>query len=234
MRQILYVFALLLCSLVAPGVVRAQGPSTTVITVPAAPAPDWYQVATDMLQRPEFAYLPLELKLIQGVPLGGSPVEMRLQTDRCTLQLRTRRNPVAEVLLAQAAPQDRTLWMQAVIVHEIAHCWRSREDDFALERLAALTSSASTADATQSARIRRALQIEESFADVAALAWIQQAAPERLENLLAVFERLRNHPSLSSGAHDTRAALARVRRGELPPDQPFFTAARALIDSLYD
>jgi hypothetical protein len=56
-------------------------------------------------------------------------------------------------LLAQALPEDRTLWMQAVLVHEIAHCWRWQQGhDPSLQAPAQ----------------------EEAFADVAALRQVQR------------------------------------------------------------
>ncbi|MEY4907179.1 MAG: hypothetical protein RL260_897 [Pseudomonadota bacterium] len=198
--------------------------------VQAQPAQDWEQVAAEMVQRPEFAALPLQIQVLRERPGRGSPAEMQLQSGQCILHLRTRDNPLADILLAQAAPEDRTLWLQAVIVHEFAHCWRWQGDDPAMQQLVALMGTAST-DARAARQVQHQLGREESFADVAALAWVAQVAPQRLVAILGAFQRLRGNTRLSTGPHDTRAALARVQREGFTAHLPLFLAAEALLDA---
>lgn len=222
LSSVLPVVALLLAVALA-GTAQAQTPQ------PTQDAPGWEQVAAEMIQRPEFAALPLQIRTPRGQSLGGSPVEMQIQAGQCQLLLRTRGHAVAELLLAQAAPEDRTLWMQTVIVHEIAHCWRWQDNAPALHQLAALTSSAST-NPRAASQVTRQMQTEESFADVAALAWVAQVAPERLDRMLQAFQRLRGNLRLSNGPHDTRAVLARVQREGFAPGLAPFQAAAALLE----
>lgn len=197
--------------------------------VQAQTAPSWEQVATEMVQRPEFAALPLQIQVQRERPGRGSPAEMQLQSGQCILHLRTRDNPLADILLTQAAPEDRTLWLQAVIAHEFAHCWRWQGDDPAMQQLVALMGTAGT-DARAARQVQRQLGREESFADVAALAWVAQAAPQRLGAILTAFQRLRGNTRLSTGPHDTRAALDRVQREGFTAHLPLFLAAEALLD----
>lgn len=218
LSPVLHMVALLLAIALA-GTAQAQTQDT----------PGWEQVAVEMVQRPEFEALPLQIRSPRSPSHGGSPVEMQIQAGQCQLLLRTRGNPVAELLLAHAAPEDRTLWMQTVIVHEIAHCWRWQDNAPALHQLAALTSSAST-DPRAASQMTRQMQTEESFADVAALAWVARAAPERLDRMLQAFQRLRGNLRLSNGPHDTRAALARVQREGFAPGLAPFQAAAALLE----
>ena len=181
-----------------------------LLPVRPAAAQDWEQVAAGMLQRPEFETLPLQILPPRGQSLGGSPVEMQFQSGQCLLKLRTRGNPVAEWLLAQALPEDRTLWMQTVLVHEIAHCWRWQQGhDPSLQAPAQ----------------------EEAFADVAALAWVAGVAPQRFEAMLQAFLRLRSDQRLSFGHHDTRAALRQVQRQGVATDRPAFLSASALLQA---
>jgi hypothetical protein len=217
---LLHLFAVLLAVLLARPV-QAQTPPAT--------APDWEQVAAEMIQRPEFEALPLQIRPPRGQSLGGSPIEMQFQAGQCLLNLRTRGNPAAERLLAQALPEDRTLWMQAVLAHEIAHCWRWQQgNDPGLQQLATLMGTAS-ADAGAARQVQRQLGLEESFADVAALAWVATVAPQRFDAVLKAFQRLRGDLRLSSGPHDTRAALARVQREGFALGRPVFLAASELL-----
>lgn len=183
------------------------------LAMPVA-AQDWEPVAAAMLQRPEFEALPLQLRTAQGQSLGGAPIEVQIQTGLCVLHLRTRGHPATAWLLALALPQDRTLWMQAILVHEIAHCWRWQEDASALQQITP-----------------RQHQREEAFADVVALAWVQRVAPARFDALLDTFQRLRSDLRLSTGAHDTRLALERVRRAGFTSGVPPFQAAGLLLES---
>ena len=224
LSTVLPLFALLLTMALA-GPAHAQPPAP----MPTQDAPSWEQVAAEMVQRPEFEALPLQIRPPRGQSLGGSPVEVQIQAGQCLLNLRTRGNPAAEMLLAQAAQEDRTLWMQTVIVHEIAHCWRWQDNASALHQLASLTSSAST-DPRAASQVTRQMQAEESFADVAALAWVARMAPERLDRMLQAFQRLRGNLRLSNGPHDTRAALVRVQREGFAPGLAPFQAATALLE----
>ena len=205
----------------------------SLLPVRPAAAQDWEQVAAGMLQRPEFEALPLQILPPRGQSLGGSPVEMQFQSGQCLLKLRTRGNPVAEWLLAQAQPEDRTLWMQAVLVHEIAHCWRWQQaHDPSLQQLATLMASpGARTDAAVARQVQRQLGQEEAFADVVALAWVAGAAPQRFEAILQAFQRLRSDPRLSAGPHDTRAALQRVQREGIPTGRSVFVLASTLLQA---
>lgn len=203
-------------------------PAIAQNAAPAAPDADWEQVAGEMIQRPEFEALPLQVRSVRGQAFGGSPVEMQFQAGQCVLTLRTRGNPAASLLLAQAAPEDRTLWMQTVIAHEIAHCWRWQEDPPALQQLAALTSGPDHGTRQGEQAIRQ-LRHEESFADAAALAWVRRVAPQRLGAVLGAFDRLRGNSKFSSGGHDTRGVLGLIREQGIPEGAPVFAAASALV-----
>lgn len=200
------------------------GGSGAARAAPGAEATDWEVVAADLLRQPGFKALPIRI----AASTGHAPAEMEVGGGRCVLHLRTRGNPVADVLLRQAAADDRLVWMQAILVHEIAHCWRWQGQDAALQQFAALIGTAGR-DSRRLDEVHQRMRDEETFADVAALAWVAQAAPEQFEAMLGAFGRLRGNFTLSAGAHDTRAALDRVRRKGFAPGQAPFDAARALL-----
>jgi hypothetical protein len=200
------------------------GGSDAAQAAPGTEATDWEVVAADLLRQPGFKALPIRIE----TSTGRTPAEMQIGGGRCVLHLRTRGNPVAELLLRQADPEDRRVWMQAILVHEIAHCWRWQGQDAALRQFAALIGTAGH-DARQLDAVHQRMRDEESFADVAALAWVAQVAPEHFEAMLGAFGRLRGNATLSAGAHDTRAALDRVQREGLAPGKAPFDAARVLL-----
>lgn len=200
------------------------GGSGEARAAPGAEATDWEVVAADLLRQPGFKALPIRI----ATSTGRAPAEMQVGGGRCVLHLRTRGNPVAELLLRQADPEDRGVWMQAILVHEIAHCWRWQGQDAALQQFAALIGTAGH-DARQLDAVHQRMRDEESFADVAAMAWVAQTAPVQFEAVLGAFERLRGSATLSAGAHDTRAALDRVRREGFAPGQAPFDAAQTLL-----
>lgn len=206
----------LLCLLVGgSGAVRAAS---------AADRADWATVATELVRRPEFAALPL--RIAPGT--GSTPAAMQVSAGGCVLRLRTHGNPVAKVLQRQAAPEDGRLWMQAILVHEIAHCWRWQGQAAALQQFAALIDTAGR-DARRLSEVHQRLRDEETFADVAALAWVAQVAPDRLDAMVGTFQRLRGNVTLSAGAHDTRTALDRVQREGFAAGLSPFDAARGLL-----
>ncbi|MEX8493845.1 hypothetical protein [Sphaerotilus sp.] len=189
-----------------------------------AEAPRWEEIAARLVRQPGFAALPI--RITTGT--GHAPAEMQVGGGRCMLHLHTRGNPVADVLLRQAAPEDRRVWVQAILVHEIAHCWRWQGQDAALQQFAALIGTAGR-DTRRLDEVHQRLRDEETFADVAALAWVAQAAPGQFDAMLGAFERLRGNATLSAGTHDTRAALDRVRREGFAPGRAPFDAARTLL-----
>lgn len=209
------------------GIARAAPPddlSTSTHTATSAPPADWHGLAAEMVLWPEFAGLALRTL----VSRGHAPVEMEIRAEGCVLHLRAHGHPVADLLLRQVAPDDRRLWMQAIVVHEIAHCWRWQGQGAALQQFAALIGTAGR-DTRRLDEVHQRMRTEETFADVAALAWVWQVAPARFGAMLNAFERLRSHPALSAGTHDTRAALDRVRRQGFAAAPSPFEAARALL-----
>jgi hypothetical protein len=216
----------------------AGGPGAGVaVAAPATPSADatadWEAVARGLLARPEFEALPLQVRPPPAHASGGSPIEMQLQAGECLLHLRTRGHPLAKLLLGMAGQQERLWWMRVVLVHEIAHCWRWQEHGPDLLQMVALTSQAE-ADPRAVRQAARQHQREEAFADVAALAWVQRVAPTQFGAMLDAFQRLRSDPRLSSGPHDTRLALERLRRDGVPTGLAPFQAASVLLEMAPD
>ena len=224
-RLIHTVLCLVLLLIGASGAARAS---------PTADMPEdrdeWETIAREMILRPEFEALPLQIRWPPAQAGGGSPMEVEVRSGQCLLQLRTLGHPVVPLLLAKAAPENRRWWMRAMVAHEIAHCWRWQNDTSALHQLAHLTGHAGT-DPRAARQAARQRQREEAFADVAALAWVWRVAPSQFGPMLEAFQRLRSDLRLSVGPHDTRLALERVRREGFAPGLAPFDAASALLET---
>ncbi len=192
----------------------------------AGDAPDsWVEAAREVLQDPFFQTLPVSVRMLKS-PESSSPASMRLTDDsRCELLLQHRPNPKeAQVVLSQASPSLRPLLLRAVIVHELAHCWRYQDRPETLESLFQLSHLARV-DERLAPEVERLRQQEETFADMVALSWVEHRHPGRLQPMLTAFFGLRTDPRLSRGAHDTLAALERVRRhGMVYGETPFHAA----------
>ncbi len=195
-----------------------------------APVDPWPTVVRGVVARAEFQALPLSVE-VSAKAQQGSPLSMEWREGRCVLLVRTHRNPQAQALLELAAPSARTLFMQAVAVHELAHCYRTQDKP---ELLAALFSLAERAERQSdlTPQLEQDIRREETFADVAALAWAEREDEARYPDVLSAFERLREDPRFTGPRHDTRLALARIRRFGMLYGETAFDAADTTLAAL--
>lgn len=188
----------------------------------------WPAVVREVIALQEFAALPVAVE-VSSKAYQGSPLSLEWRSGRCVLLVRTRGNLGARALVELVAPPSRRLFMQAVVVHELAHCYRTQDKP---EMLAALFSLAERAQGNVelTPQLEQEVQREETFADVAALAWAERADESRYPDVLQAFERLREDSRFAGRQHDTRLALRRIRRfgmvyGETPFDAADITLA---------
>nr|WP_315394931.1 hypothetical protein [uncultured Duganella sp.] len=160
------------------------------------------------------AYAKQELKLPIDIivqPQAGPndvPLALGFQDGRCKLVLSMRGNANAEDILASVPAAQRALMIEAMVAHEIGHCWRYAQGAWhALP--AGFESNAGDAVGQARQQALRETRREEGFADLAALAWIQQRHPEQY-GLVADWMRQVRQPSeagAGAGSHSTLAWL---------------------------
>ncbi len=189
----------------------------------------WVQAARTVLAQPDFQGLPVKLKVLTR-RVSESPASLRIHEDgRCTLMLQHKVNATqAEQLAALAPTAVRDVFLQAVIAHELAHCWRQQDAPERMSQVFTLLARAEREPALMPSALHARHQ-EETFSDVAALAWVERQYPSQYAQVLDVFVRLRSDVRYSGDSHDTRAALDRiVRHGMLYGDTPFHAADATL------
>ena len=158
----------------------------------------WIAVGTPVLDAAEADGLTVGIVVQPQVAAGETPVAMAYVQGRCKLVFTLRGNPEAEALLADAPVAVQAVLMEAVVAHEIGHCWRHAQGAW---------QPAAASDWREAA-----------YADLAALAWTARRHPERYAEVHGWLSALRlGH---SGSAHDTRVFLQAA-------DTPARFAARA-------
>ena len=170
--------------------------------------------------------MPVEL-IVEPYPKPGDvPLSIGFDGRRCRLVYALRGNPEADVALDGADEELLQPVIEAMVAHELAHCWRylrgawhtvpagfterrHADRDPALERL--------RADMRQSRR-------EEGYADLVGLAWTRSRHPALYSRVHDWFWRVRARPAEAvSTPHDTASWLALVAQPSAFPqaDTPF-------------
>jgi hypothetical protein len=180
----------------------------------------WLQAGAGLL-----AYAKQELKLpidITVQPQAGPndvPLALGYQNGRCKLVLSMRGNPNAEDILNDVAPAQRSLMIEAMVAHEIGHCWRYTQGEWHVVP----SGFEQGAQTEQAAAALRDTRREEGYADLVALAWIQQRHPDQYANVAAWMRHVRE-PSPAAGSHSTVAWL------QLAPTGAAFAPAASIFE----
>jgi len=192
----------------------------------------WLTAGSAMLK---YARAELKLPIDIIVQPTGKPTDVPLalgfQDGRCKLVLTMRNRTNVEDVLSAVPAEQRPLMIEAMFAHEVGHCWRyvqgvwhempaGFEDD-------AEHAAHNQAQALELEQTRR----EEGFADLAALAWIQQRHPQQY-GAVAEWMRQVRQPSPASpvaGSHTTMEWLLLAPTGEaFAAELPLFEQASSL------
>lgn len=198
----------------------------------------WLTAGSAMLK---YAKKELKLPIDIIVQPTGKPTDVPLalgfQDGRCKLVLTMRDRTNVEDVLSSVPAEQRPLMIEAMFAHEVGHCWRYvqgqwhempagfEEHDHAGH--AAPDQAQAQAQAQELEQTRR----EEGFADLAALAWIQQRHPEQYAAVAAWMRQVRQPSSASPavGSHTTMAWLQLAPTGDaFAAELPLFEQASSL------
>jgi len=157
-----------------------------------------------------------------------SPVGMGIRNGRCTLVVSMRGN--AEIdSLSRSVPT--TLFVpvaQAIIAHEVAHCWRFMGGGpHAAPAVPADAAAGQSPTALESAeREMRLTRREEGYADLVGLAWTLHAHAGQYEQVRAWLAAYRRDPAIRGDHHDTGLwiDLAHDKAAFTPADNLFLQA----------
>ena len=137
------------------------------------------------------------------------PLALGFQDGRCKLVLTMRNGGNPEEILASVPEAQRPLMIEAMVAHEIGHCWRYSQGVWH-ELPAGFEENADEAGHDHARWLElEETRREEGFADLAALAWVQQRHPEQYGAVADWMRKVRAPLSASAGAgsHSTMAWL---------------------------
>jgi hypothetical protein len=184
----------------------------------------WLQAGSAVL-----AYARQELKLPLDIIVQPQarptdvPLALGYQDGRCKLVLSLRGNPNAEDILGNVPAAQRPLMIEAMVAHELGHCWRYAQGVWhALP--AGFEERRQAADEEALRDTRR----EEGYADLVALAWTQYRHPAQYA-AVADWMRAVRQPAPASGSHSTLTWLQLAPTGAaFAPGVPVFEQASLL------
>lgn len=181
--------------------------------------------------------LPLDIVVQPHAKPGDAPIAMGYVDQRCKLVLSMRGNPDAESTLAQIDPALIGPVVEAMVAHELGHCWRYVHGAWhTLPAGFVDTTEAAPPNADQEfiklnrdIREMRETRREEGFADLVGLAWTLSRHPEQYEQVHAWLSRIRDDQPVPGAHHDTRAWLLLAKdRSAFPREADPFTQVWAM------
>jgi hypothetical protein len=188
----------------------------------------WLQAGAPVLAyAKEQLKLPVDIVVQPQAAPGAVPLAMGFDGGRCKLVFSMRGNDTAEDVLKGVPAERRALMIEAMTAHEIGHCWRHTQGSWHSvpagfqEPAMDVAVSSETRRMTQQLRETRR---EEGYADLAALAWVQQRRPADYRVVYQWLQQVREAQPDSHVSHDTQAWLrlaadGRVLAGNAPFDQ---------------
>ena len=166
--------------------------------------------------------LPIDIIVQPQARPNDVPLALGYQDGRCKLVLSMRGNPNAEDILADVPAPQRALMIEAMVAHEIGHCWR-----YAQGAWHAVPSGFEQGQGGDAAALRDTRR-EEGYADLVALAWTQQRHPEQYAAVAAWMRQVRQ-PSPDAGSHSTLTWLQLAPTGAaFQTGLPLFEQAASL------
>ena len=158
--------------------------------------------------------LPIDITVQPQARATDVPLALGFQDGRCKLVLSMRGNPNAEDILADVPAAQHALMIEAMVAHEIGHCWRYAQGVWhALP--AGFEHNADPAAHSQAQLLAlQETRREEGFADLVALAWTQHRHPAQYATVAAWMRQVRQPATDGvAGSHATLAWLQLASTG---------------------
>lgn len=180
----------------------------------------WLAAGAPVLEHARQAGLQVDIIVQPNVQFDVSPLSMAFINGRCKLVLTMRGNPMVAEHLDGVAPALQDAVIEAMVAHEIGHCWRHSQG--AWRALPAgfarpLTSMFTMAGGSRSLQDADDKRREEGFADLVGLAWTHSRHPEQYRQVHAWLASERGD-GIPGSAHDTTVWV------QLASDQTTFGA----------
>jgi hypothetical protein len=184
----------------------------------------WLQASLPTLAFAKEQRLPLDVDFDPRAKPGDPPLSMGFAGQRCKLVFAIQGNPDADATLAQIEPDLLNPVVEAMVAHELGHCWRFVRGAWRtlpagfVDTGDAVTDS--ERDLEQLRRDMRETRREEGFADLVGLAWTLAHHPGHYAQVHAWFCHVRDHQPVPGAHHDTRAWLRLVKDPQVFPAHP--------------
>jgi hypothetical protein len=176
----------------------------------------WLRAGWPVVNYAKEQQLPLDIVVLPQAKSGDAPLAMGFENQRCKLVLAMRGNPEAQSTLAQIPPGLEGPVVQAMVAHELGHCWRYVHGAWHTVPAGFVDTIDETSPIAdrEIARLRhemRDTRREEGFADLVGLAWTLQHHPQQYAQVHAWFAQVRDDQPVPGAHHDTRAWLRLTR-----------------------
>ena len=192
----------------------------------------WLEAAVPVLDYAGEQGMPLDIVVQPQDSPGETPLGMAFINGRCKLVLSMRGNPEAQAVLDRVDPGLRSVVVEALVAHELGHCWRHLHHLWGtLPANVEVSSDFSRVSPEMAEMIRDMWQTrrEEGFADLVGLAWTLLHNPARYPEVHAWFVRLRAVQEVETAAHDTRVWVRlAVDKGAFATQLSIFERVNAL------
>jgi len=169
----------------------------------------WLAAAEPVLDFARDQGLPIDI-VVRPKRVGNDiPVSLGVKDGRCKLVLSLRDHPDAEATLANVPVAKQGVVIEAMVAHEVAHCWRFSQGQWLKLPAGFMDAADSQADAAlaQKQSQMRATRREEGFADLVALAWTRREHGADYRFVHNWLKSVRHDQPLEGSFHDTRVWL---------------------------
>jgi hypothetical protein len=199
----------------------------------------WLDAADPVLAFAVEQGLPIDVVVQTQNNSGAAPLAVGVQGQRCKLTLSLRNRTDAEATLDGVPAERHALMIEAMAAHEVAHCWRYTHGMWhslpagfvpptSTQSLAQSINNAETATLAARLQQMQATRREEGYADLVALAWIQERHAEDYAAVYSWLAGVREHQPLEGSFHDTRVWLDLARDADFASADSIFEQVNGL------
>jgi hypothetical protein len=171
----------------------------------------WLKAGWPVITYAKEEKLPLDISVQPAAQPGDAPLALGFVDGRCKLVLAMRGNPEAEETLARIEPSLLHPVVEAMVAHELGHCWRYVHGAWHTLPAGLADTSVDVAHPDQAfAKLHRDMREtrrEEGYADLVGLAWTLSRHPAQYEAVYAWLAMQRDDQPVAGAHHDTRAWL---------------------------
>jgi hypothetical protein len=167
----------------------------------------WLKAGAPVLTYAKEQKLPVDIVVQPQATAGEAPLAMGYVDGRCKLVLSMRGNAQAESALADVSPSLAPIVIEAMVAHELGHCWRYVQGAWHTLPAGFVDAADDERDDKELAEKRREMRDtrrEEGLADLIGLAWTLKRHPELYAQVHAWLEKIRADQPVPGSHHDTR------------------------------